>query len=73
LTTTRRLLRRVEDILLCEWNPIVIADEPQAQNEYDSRAPRIASLPLADAPESAMVEALLRAFDAARSLKRSIG
>ena len=41
------LLKRVRAILLAEWDPIGVADEPAAQDEYDSYAPGVVTL-LAD-------------------------
>ncbi|MBN9305638.1 MULTISPECIES: hypothetical protein [unclassified Devosia] len=53
------LTRRVRPILLKTWDPIGIADEPRAQDEYDAYAPAIARMLAADVSEAALASHLL--------------
>lgn len=39
----KKLQARIREILLRQWDPIGVADEPQAQDEYDSYAGEIES------------------------------
>ena len=55
-----RRLRRVCKILLEVWDPIGVADEPAAQDEYDSYAAGVLELVVERAPESAVAEHLLK-------------
>jgi hypothetical protein len=41
---THDLVKTVRALLLAEWDPIGIRDEPKAGDEYDSHAPAIAAL-----------------------------
>lgn len=42
MTANASLVRRIRRILLTEWDPIGVADVPNAQDEYDSYVPEIA-------------------------------
>lgn len=53
------IAERVRTILLKEWDPIGIADEPAAQDEYDTYAPLIVSMLRAGARGDAVARHLL--------------
>jgi hypothetical protein len=53
------LMKLVEVVLLREWDPIGIAEEPAAQDEYDSYAPGVARLILSGASGEAIADHLL--------------
>lgn len=53
------LLRQVREILLRQWDPLGIADIPEAQGDYDSLAVRLAAALLNHEPAPAIAERLL--------------
>ncbi len=55
---SRRIRLQIRRVLLDEWDPIGIKDEPNAQDEYDGYIPRIYELLLKDAPNAELSEYL---------------
>jgi hypothetical protein len=59
MNDVKALTKSVRLILLKDWDPIGIADEPRAQDEYDSYAPAIARMVLDAASQAALADHLL--------------
>lgn len=55
----RELTEQVHKVLLQQWDPIGVADEPAAQDEYDSYALAIARLVMDGEPADAIARRLL--------------
>ncbi|HVF73069.1 MAG TPA: hypothetical protein VM940_15815 [Chthoniobacterales bacterium] len=55
----RELYRRVDEVLHYLWDPIHIAREPQARDEYHTYLPRVFSLLQSGAPSRDIVEFLV--------------
>jgi len=68
---SRSIRAKVREVFLNTWDPIGIADEPNAQNEYDNYIGPIYDLLVSKADDAALVEYLYWAvyenmgFDAA--------
>jgi hypothetical protein len=60
----RRGLRELEELLLVWWDPCGVYGEPEAQDEYESYVPRLATLLRAGAREAEVAEHL-RALETA--------
>jgi hypothetical protein len=58
LDTARRLHQSIHDILLKDWDPIGVADVPEAQDEYDSYVPEIYGLLIRREPRHKVVDFL---------------
>jgi len=56
---TKDVLARVRQLLLREWDPIGIADEPAAQDEYDGYVGQIAQSVFAHLPASEIANRLI--------------
>ena len=55
---SRRIRVQIRHVLLNVWDPIGVADEPNAQNEYDSHVGPIYDLIVARNPDAALIEYL---------------
>ena len=55
----RELYRRVDEVLHYLWDPIGVAQVPQARDEYHTYLPRVFSLLQARAPSNDIVEFLV--------------
>lgn len=55
----KRLTAAIHDVLLKEWDPIGVRDEPMAQDEYDAYVPRIYGLLKRGASRTAIAEYLV--------------
>lgn len=53
------LAKQVRAVLLHDWDPIGIADEPAAQDEYDSYAPGVVRLLLSGATSATIADHLI--------------
>ncbi len=58
LNHARRYHEAIRDVLLHEWDPIGVSDEPDAQDEYDSYVGRIQGMLTRHEPRHAIVEHL---------------
>lgn len=56
----RALLRAIREILVDEWDPIGVKDEPLAQDEYDSYTGYIAKLIIENRGDMAIAQHLQR-------------
>jgi hypothetical protein len=59
MVDAERFAARVKPVLLGEWDPIGISDEPAAHDEYDAYAPAIARLIAAGATTESLIDHLL--------------
>ncbi len=55
----RDVIEQVRAVLLRHWDPIGVVDEPTAQDEYDSYAPGVARLVLANATTETIMRHLI--------------
>jgi hypothetical protein len=54
----RRYREAIRNILLRDWDPIGVADEPDAQDEYDNYIPQIQGMLILNEPEPRLVDYL---------------
>lgn len=60
MLSDHKLVLAVGKVLLSDWDPIGVHDEPRAQDEYDSYAPTIARLVAEGASTEMIARHLLR-------------
>jgi hypothetical protein len=56
------LSAKIRPLLLRDWDPIGVADEPRAQDEYDAYAPKVARM-IADGTAASDVAAYLLSIE----------
>ena len=58
LEHAKSLQDAIRQVLLCEWDPIGVADVPQAQDEYDSYISQIYGLLIRREPKHKLIDFL---------------
>lgn len=58
LDRAQRYYAEIRRILLQEWNPIGVVDEPKAQDEYDSYIPEIYGMLIRHEPRDRLLDHL---------------
>ena len=67
----RRYHQAIHHILLHEWDPIGVADEPEAHYEYDSHIPKVRGMLVCHVPRERLVDHHVRGWHPERPRNHS--